>query len=85
MQTNFPGGGYVDVAGLCRQVPLSEIETQGWSLSPARYVGSAEANGPSIDFRAAAERLSEELEVLANHAHALEDRIAEGISGLLSE
>ncbi len=30
---------YTDVAGLCRAVSLKEIEAQGWSLNPGRYVG----------------------------------------------
>lgn len=40
------GGGegkpkYRDVAGLCKVATLKEIEAQGWSLNPGRYVGVA--------------------------------------------
>jgi type I restriction enzyme M protein len=33
---------YRDVAGLCKIATLDEIEAQGWSLNPGRYVGVAE-------------------------------------------
>src|SRR5712671_455120 len=29
---------YADVPGLCRAAKFKEIETQGWSLNPGRYV-----------------------------------------------
>jgi type I restriction enzyme M protein len=32
---------YADVAGLCKVATLKEIEGQGWSLNPGRYVGVA--------------------------------------------
>ncbi len=32
---------YADVPGLCRAATLTEIEAQGWSLNPGRYVGVA--------------------------------------------
>lgn len=39
MKERFPKGTYVDVAGLCKVANLAEIEGQGWSLNPGRYVG----------------------------------------------
>ena len=35
----FPGGSYVDVPGLCAVATMREIEAEGWSLNPGRYVG----------------------------------------------
>ena len=35
----FPGGTYVDVPGLCAVATMREIEAEGWSLNPGRYVG----------------------------------------------
>jgi type I restriction enzyme M protein len=32
---------YADVPGLCKSATLAEIEAQGWSLNPGRYVGVA--------------------------------------------
>jgi type I restriction enzyme M protein len=34
---------YADVPGLCKAATLKEIEAQGWSLNPGRYVGVAQA------------------------------------------
>ena len=39
--TKFPDGEYVDVSGLCKVATVEEIEAQGWSLNPGRYVGVA--------------------------------------------
>ena len=36
---HFPDGGYEDVLGLCKIASIDEIEKQGWSLNPGRYVG----------------------------------------------
>ena len=39
LQEIFPTGKYADVTNLCRVATLEEIEAQGWSLNPGRYVG----------------------------------------------
>ena len=36
----FPDGAYADVKGLCKVATIEEIEAQGWSLNPGRYVGT---------------------------------------------
>jgi type I restriction enzyme M protein len=36
----FRDGTYADVKGLCRVASVAEIEEQGWSLNPGRYVGT---------------------------------------------
>jgi type I restriction enzyme M protein len=41
LSASFPDGIYVDVPGLCAIATLEQIETQGWSLNPGRYVGVA--------------------------------------------
>jgi len=44
---------YADVAGLCKVASLSEVEGQGWSLNPGRYVGVAAGEAVSDeDFKA---------------------------------
>lgn len=40
---HFDGKEYRDVPGLCAAVPISEIESNGWSLNAGRYVGSNRA------------------------------------------
>ncbi len=49
MKENFPKGKYTDVLGLCKVATLADIEAQGWSLNPGRYVGVAER--AADDFR----------------------------------
>ena len=64
MSASFPDGDYADVPGLCAVATLEQIEKQGWSLNPGRYVGVAAAEDDGIDFRVRLEELSEELERL---------------------
>jgi type I restriction enzyme M protein len=76
---------YQDVAGLCKVATLDEIEAQGWSLNPGRYVGVPEREeDPDFDFQEALTELHEELEVLNAEAHELEERITENVMELLS-
>ena len=56
MTKPFPDGEYVDVPGLCKVATISDIEGQGWSLNPGRYVGVADREADAFDF---AERLGE--------------------------
>ena len=76
--------GYTDVPGLCKAATLAEIEAQGWSLNPGRYVGVAKGEDLSDeDFKEQLEALNEELEVLNAEARELEERIAENVVELL--
>lgn len=76
--------GYVDVNGLCKSASLKEIEEQGWSLNPGRYVGATDQNAESEDFRETLEELQEAFERLSADARAHEARIAAN-SALLTE
>ncbi|MFD2257980.1 N-6 DNA methylase [Luteolibacter algae] len=76
--------GYTDVPGLCKAATLAEIEAQGWSLNPGRYVGVAKGGDLSDeDFKEQLEALNEELEVLNAEARELEERIAENVMEIL--
>ena len=66
-------GGYQDIPGLCKVATIKEIEAQGWSLNPGRYVGVAEGEPDDFDFKERLEELNEELEKLNIEAHELED------------
>ena len=68
MSASFPDGVYVDVPGLCAVATLEQIEKQGWSLNPGRYVGVAAAEDDGVDFRVRLEELNEELEKLNGEA-----------------
>ena len=83
MKKSFPKGKYVDVAGLCKVATLADIEAQGWSLNPGRYIGVAERAADDFEFAVRLEELNEELEVLNTEAGELEDRIAENVASLL--
>jgi type I restriction enzyme M protein len=75
---------YTDVPGLCRAATLAEIEAQGWSLNPGRYVGIAPGEDVSDeDFKEQLETLNEELESLNAQARELEQAIAANVAGIL--
>lgn len=79
----FPSGKYAEIPGLCKAATLAEIEAQGWSLNPGRYVGVAERPPDEFEFAERLEELNEELETLNAEARDLEERIAENVSSLL--
>jgi type I restriction enzyme M protein len=62
---------------------LEQIEKQGWSLNPGRYVGVAVAEDDGVDFRVRLEELSEEMEKLNSEAAALQELIAGNVAELL--
>jgi type I restriction enzyme M protein len=75
---------YSDVPGLCKAATLKEIEAQGWSLNPGRYVGVAAGEVVSDeDFKEQLEELNEELEKLNIQAHEIETTIAENVAEIL--
>ena len=83
LQANFPDGQYRDVAGLCALKTSKEIEAQGWSLNPGRYVGVAERDADDFDFYERLEELNEELEMLNSEARELEERISANMAAVL--
>lgn len=75
---------YFDVPGLCKAATIKEIEAQGWSLNPGRYVGVAPGEEVSDeDFKEQLEALNEELENLNAQARELEQIIAANVAGIL--
>jgi type I restriction enzyme M protein len=73
-----------DVPGLCKVATLKEIEAQGWSLNPGRYVGVAPGEAVSDeDFKEQFEELNEELEKLNAQARELEETIAGNVPEIL--
>jgi len=85
MKQTFPDGKYQDIMGLCKVATLKEIEEQGWSLNPGRYVGVVEQEGDGFDFKERLEELNEELETLNNEARELEAQISENVEKILEE
>ncbi|EQD41267.1 type I restriction-modification system, M subunit [mine drainage metagenome] len=80
----FPESHYRDVAGLCKAATRAEIEAQGWSLNPGRYVGVGERAADGFDFKERLEALQEELVMLGSEAHSLEETIAARVAAIVS-
>ena len=75
---------YRDIPGLCKAATLKEIEAQGWSLNPGRYIGVAAGEAVSDeDFKEQLETLNEELETLNAAARELEAAIASNVTEIL--
>jgi type I restriction enzyme M protein len=83
LKEKFPEYKYADVAGLCKVATIKEIESQGWSLNPGRYVGIAAGVPDDFDFKERLEELNEELESLNAETKSLEERISEYVGKLL--
>jgi type I restriction enzyme M protein len=84
LKQQFPKGHYQDIAGVCKVATRDEIEAQGWSLNPGRYVGVADRGPDDFDFAERLEELNEELEILNTEARELEGKIGESVSNILS-
>lgn len=74
---------YKDVKGMCKVATLKEIEEQGWSLNPGRYVGVKEKEKDDFDFQERLQELNEELEELNAEAKDLEGEISDNVNKLL--
>lgn len=83
MEELFPNGLYADVPGLCRCVNRSEIEQNGWSLNPGRYVGVTAVSRDEADFWDRFEALAEQFSVLSVEAHELESRIINHVAHVM--
>jgi len=83
LKESFPEGKYADIAGLCKLATVEEIESQGWSLNPGRYVGVAERAADDFDFAERLQELNEELERLNVEARVLEEGISKNVTELL--
>ena len=82
--THFPDGTYSDVTGLCKVATIDDIEAQGWSLNPGRYVGVEveDLDDTVFEERLAAARA--ELRELGARARELETGVEDVISRLVS-
>lgn len=75
--------GYADIQGLCKVAKISDIEEQGWSLNPGRYVGVEEVEEEDFDFKERLQEYNEELQSLNSEAKELEEQIALNAEKLL--
>ena len=85
LQQHFPEGGYRDIAGMCKVATREEIEAQGWSLNPGRYVGVADQEKDDFDFAERIGELNENLQLLNSEASELEGLISVNILAILEK
>ena len=80
----FPEGTYTDVTGLCKVARIEEIEAQGWSLNPGRYVGTEveDLNDEVFEEKLAAAQV--ELRGLSARAATLDAGVDKVITELLA-
>jgi type I restriction enzyme M protein len=83
-RARFPDSSYVDIAGLCRIATTAEIEAQGWSLNPGRYVGSEVEDLDDEVFEEQLAAAHAELRELAARAGQLEASVESVLSQLLA-
>jgi type I restriction enzyme M protein len=77
---------YQNVKGLCKVASIKDIEEQGWSLNPGRYVGVVEKEeAEGFDFEAELEKNNEELQQLNEEARVLEEQIGINVNKLLGD
>ena len=75
-EERFSDGLYSDVAGLCGVATIAQIEEQGWSLNPGRYVGVAHSRLDEADFIDEFGRLHDQLTGLTAGASLLAKNIS---------
>lgn len=71
IEERFPDGKYIDLAGLCGVSTVAEIEAQGWSLNPGRYVPFAPHRVDEEEFEVRMASLSTEWDELQSEAMLL--------------
>ncbi len=79
----FPDERYVDVPGLCKVATIAEIEAQGWSLNPGRYVGSVTQEHDHEDFVEKMSELYEEFTTLSTKSADLTKKVDAVMQGLV--
>jgi len=80
----FPDGAYADVKGLCKVATIEEIEAQGWSLNPGRYVGTEVEELDEEVFEEKLAAAHAELRSLGARVRELEEGVDTVLGNLLS-
>lgn len=83
MKEHFSKGKYCDIPGLCKVATLEEIEAQGWSLNPGRYVGVTDKATDDGDFYERLTALNIEFQELTAQAHELENAIDQNLQKVM--
>jgi type I restriction enzyme M protein len=85
LQTAFKDGRYLDIPGLCKVAARGEIEAQGWSLNPGRYVGVAECRDDDSNFAERLQEINLELQELNAKSRELEEVISDNVNKILEK
>jgi type I restriction enzyme M protein len=75
LESRFPDGKYVNVAGLCKVVSKEEIEANDYSLTAGRYVGVAPQIDEDFDYEERMAEIKLELQGLNEEAEQLAKQI----------
>jgi type I restriction enzyme M protein len=62
---------------------MAEIEAQGWSLTPGRYVGTRSGVEDGGNFAEALAELHDEFTVLSDEAEMLRGQVDAAVQGIL--
>lgn len=85
LKASFADGVYVDVPGLCKVVTRAEIEVQGWSLNPGRYIGTAAVEEDHGDFAEKIATLYDEFATLGDEAGMLRAKVDAAVLRVLAD
>jgi type I restriction enzyme M protein len=85
MAERFPDGTYADVQGFCRVATIKEIEAQGWSLNPGRYVGTGAVEEDDGDFTLRLTELRDQFALLSTEAEVLRARVEAALDAVANE
>lgn len=72
-------GKYEDIKGFCKTARLSEVEKNGYALTPGRYVGTDMIEEDDEEFEAKMQRLATELSQQFKESKGLEVKIKENM------
>jgi type I restriction enzyme M protein len=87
LQERFPEAKYDDITGLCKLATPGEVKEQDYSLNPGRYVGVViEEDGKTEEeFLAEILDLNQQLEMLNQEAHKLEEIIGHNVRAIAGD
>lgn len=76
-------GKYKDIKGRCKVATLKEIQDNGYSLNPGRYVEIIEKEIDNVDFEKRMKELMGEFTTLTEDSHNLENKIQKDWKSIL--
>ena len=83
LRVAFPDFIYADVNGLCSVASLEQVQENGWSLNPGRYIGGQGITTEDVDFASELETFIGEFQHLSGGAQSLTELIDETATQIL--